>query len=63
MYLIGRHFQIQIDHKSLKYILEQRISFIEQQRWVSKLLSYDYEIIYKKGVGNVVADVLFRISE
>jgi hypothetical protein len=36
-YLIGRRFQIRTDHKSLKYILEQRISSMEQQKWVSKL--------------------------
>jgi hypothetical protein len=25
-YLLGKHFQIKIDHQSLKYFLEQRIS-------------------------------------
>lgn len=60
-YLIGRRFQIKTDHKSIKYILEQRVSSIEQQRWVSKLMGYDYEIIYKKGVENVVADALSRL--
>ena len=28
-YLIGRRFQIRIDHKSLKYFLEQNISSLE----------------------------------
>ncbi|XP_026419641.1 uncharacterized protein LOC113315596 [Papaver somniferum] len=44
-YLLGRHFKIYIDHRSLKYFLEQRISSMEQQKWLSKLLGYDYEII------------------
>jgi hypothetical protein len=57
-YLLGQHFQIKTDHKSLKYFLEQRISSQEQQKWVTKLFGYDYEIIYKKGKQNVMVDAL-----
>jgi hypothetical protein len=28
----------------------------EQQKWVTKLFGYDYEIIYKNGKDNVVVD-------
>jgi hypothetical protein len=59
-YLIGRHFQIKTDHHSLKYLLEQRLSSLKQHKWVTKMLGYDYEIIYKKGKENVVADALSR---
>jgi hypothetical protein len=38
--------------------LEQRISSPDQQKWVTKLFGYDYEIIYKKGKENVVVDAL-----
>jgi hypothetical protein len=31
----------------------------EQQKWVTKLFGYDYEIIYKKGKENVVPLMLF----
>jgi hypothetical protein len=48
-YLLGKCFQIKIDHRSLKYFLEQIISSPEQQKWVTKMFGYDYEIIYKKG--------------
>jgi hypothetical protein len=48
-YLLGKRFQIKTDHQSLKYFLEQRLSSPEQQKWVTKLFGYDYEIIYKKG--------------
>jgi hypothetical protein len=47
-YLLGKHFQIKIDHLSLKYFLEKHISSPENQKWVSKLFGYDYEITYKK---------------
>jgi hypothetical protein len=46
-YLLGQRFQIKTDYQSLKYFLEQRISSLEQQKWVNKLFVYDYEIIYK----------------
>jgi hypothetical protein len=62
-YLLGQRFQIKTDHQSLKYFLEQRISCLEQQKWVTKLFAYDYEIIYKKGKYNVVVDALSQKYE
>jgi hypothetical protein len=43
--------------------LEQRLSLEEQQKWVTKILGYDFEIVYKKGKKNVVADALSRKGE
>ena len=40
-YLIGRLFKVKNDHDSLKYFLEQRVSFEEKQKWVTKILGYD----------------------
>jgi hypothetical protein len=48
-YLIGRHFKVKIDHDSLKYFLDQRLSSEEQKKWVTKILGFDFEIVYKKG--------------
>ena len=62
-YLMGRHFKVKTDYDSLKYFLEQRLSSEEQQKWVTKMLGYDFEIIYKKGKQNVVADALSRKDE
>ena len=59
-YLLGQCFQIKIDHQCFKYFLEQRLSSLEQQKWVTNLFGYDYEIIYKKGKDNVVADAPFE---
>ena len=47
-YLIGRHFKVKTDHDSIKYFLEQRLSWEEQKKWVTNMLCYDFEIIYKK---------------
>ena len=62
-YLMGRHFKVKTSHGSIKQFLEQRISSEEQQKWVTKMLGYDFEIIYKKGKLNVVADALSRKDE
>jgi hypothetical protein len=37
-----------------------RLSSKEQQKWVTKILGYDFEIVYKKGKQNVLADALSR---
>ena len=44
-----RHFKVKTDHDSLKYFLEKILSSEEQKKWVTKMLGYDFEIIYKKG--------------
>jgi hypothetical protein len=59
-YLLGCNFYIKTDHHSLKYILEQKLSSLEQNKWLTKMLGYDYEIIYKKGKDNIVVDALSR---
>jgi len=57
-YLLGRKFYIQTDQRSLKFLLEQHITTPEQQKWVAKLMGYNYEIIYRSGRKNVAADAL-----
>jgi len=59
-YLLGRPFKVHIDQQALKYLLEQRVATVPQQRWISKLMGYDFIIEYKKGNENRVADALSR---
>ena len=58
-----RHFKVKTDHDSIKHFLEQRLSSEEKQKWVTKMLGYDFEINYKKRKLNVVADALSRKNE
>jgi len=62
-YLKGHHFVIKTDHQSLKFVLEQRITTPLQQKWLTKLMGLDYEIQYKKGIENCIADALSRRFE
>ena len=62
-YLLGNRFQVKTDHNSLKYFLEQRVSSEEQQKWITKMQGYDFEIVYKKGKDNIVVDALSRKEE
>ena len=40
-YLLGGHFIIRTDQKSLKWLLQQKISTPFQHFWLSKLLGFD----------------------
>ena len=57
-YLLGRQFIVKTDHSSLKYLWDQYIQIVAQQRWLSKLLGYYFVIEYKSREDNVVADAL-----
>ncbi|KAL8096190.1 hypothetical protein AgCh_037224 [Apium graveolens] len=61
-YLIGGHFIIRTNQQGLKWILEQKLSTPFQQFWLSKLMGFDFEIHYKKGVENVAVDALSRVK-
>lgn len=58
--LVGRHFKTRIDHQSLSVLSDQVDINPFQQRWVVKMLRYDYEVIYRKGINNRVADAISR---
>ncbi|RVX01249.1 Transposon Ty3-G Gag-Pol polyprotein [Vitis vinifera] len=57
-YLFRRKFFVQTDQRSLKYFLDQCVATPEQQKWLAKLMGYDYEIIYRPDSENSVADAL-----
>jgi hypothetical protein len=51
---------VKTDHNSLKYFLDQKDLSERQQKWLSKIQAFDFDIEYVKGKKNVVADVLSR---
>ena len=62
-YLLGSRFEVKTDHKSLKHLLKQETLTDEQRKWVDKIQAFDFEITYKKGKENIVADALSRKYE
>jgi hypothetical protein len=61
-YLVGARFVVKSNHNSLKYFLEQKELNEKQQKWVSKIQAYDFDIEFAKGKNNIVADALSRRS-
>jgi hypothetical protein len=51
---------VKTDQQSLKFLLKQKVGTPFQQKWITKLLGYDFTVEYKKGVENRVADALSR---
>ena len=60
--MYGQSCEIYTDHKSLKYIFDQRDLNLRQRRWLELLKYYDCTILYHPGKANVIADALSRKS-
>ena len=59
-YLVGAKFFVRTYHNSVRYFLEQQDLNKRQQKWVSKIQAFDFDIEYVKGKNNVVVDALSR---
>ncbi|XP_024156291.1 uncharacterized protein LOC112164308 [Rosa chinensis] len=59
-YILGHHFKILTDHRTIEHFLNQKITTPAQQKWLLKLLGYDYSIQYKAGKNNAAPDALSR---
>ena len=59
--LQGASFKWLTDHKGLIYLLNQKNLSGPQARWLEKISSFTFEVVYIAGSENVVADALSRI--
>lgn len=62
-YLHGKYFIIETDHHPLKYIKTQPKLSMVQVRWLDTLNEYSFDIRYKPGKENNIADGLSRRSD
>jgi hypothetical protein len=60
-YLVGKNFELKMDHESLKHLFTQRDLNARKRRWSEFMSEYDFGILYIKGKENVVVDALSRI--
>ena len=60
-FLLGRHFKVYTDHRSLIYLKTQPNLNQRQLRWMERAADYNYEILYKPGKENVITDAFSRI--
>jgi hypothetical protein len=61
-YLYGSKFEVFSDHKSLKYLFDQKELNMRQRRWLEYLKDFDFQLSYHPGKANVVVDALSRKS-
>ena len=61
--LLGTHFTVYTDHRTLECFQSQRDMSRRQARWQELLAEYDFKVVYVKGGENTVADALSRMPE
>ena len=61
--LLGTHFQIFTDHRTLGYFQSQKDMSRRKMRWSMYLADFYYEIIYIRGEDNTTADALSRMPD
>ena len=59
-YLYGSKFEVFSDHKSLKYLFDQKEFNMRQRRWLEYLKDFEFQLSYHPGKANVVVDALSR---
>lgn len=61
-YLLGREFDLETDHRALSWIHSMKDRNARVTRWYLSLQPYKFQIRYKAGKENIIADYLSRLS-
>lgn len=66
-FLIGRNFKLITDQKSVAFMFDQKhqhskIKNDKIQRWRLELSNFNFDIVYRPGKENIVADALSRVN-
>lgn len=59
-YVLGREITIVSDHKALQFLLTSKMTSNRLTRWILYIQEYNFEIKYRKGSENIIADYLSR---
>ena len=63
LYVFGREFELETDHKPLKHIYGGKQKLAARiERWVLRLQGYQYNVVYRPGKTNI-ADCLSRLNQ
>jgi transposase InsO family protein len=62
-YLWGTHFTLHTDHKALTYLFTQRHLNPMINNWLEELLDFNFSIVHRPGVLNVLPDRLSRLFD
>ena len=62
-YLLGRPFQLEMDHRALQWLGRMRDTNSRVTRWYLSLQPYSFTVTYRPGASNGVVDFLSRIPE
>ena len=60
-YLEGRHSTVFTDHNALRCLSDQADASLRLARWRLRLLEFDFEVWYSKGVENTVTDAISKL--
>jgi hypothetical protein len=62
VYVWGRPFTLISDHKAMETLLKAAKEVKGMRaRWIMRLQPFDFKVLHKEGVDNVVADALSRL--
>ena len=60
VYLLGRHFTVQTDHRALAWLHRSKDNTARLTRWSLALQPYSFDILHRAGTANANADALSR---